>query len=138
MNSSEFETELAKIRLGLFRHPELDIINDGFRPVGATLGDFCVIEGGGHYHFFYIERRLKEGSAFFPGNEIFFGHASSANFFDREVHDPVLLIRPGTWEGAHVWAPFILRHDGSFIMAYTGVNGYLSQDIGLASSDDLF
>ena len=49
-----------------------------------------------------------------------------------------MLVRPGTWEGAHVWAPFVLKHGGEFVMAYTGVSRTLSQDIGLASSADLF
>jgi hypothetical protein len=100
--------------------------------------DFCVVRGGGRYHFFYIERRLQEGTPFFPGNEIYFGHASTADLFSWEVHDPVLLVRPGTWEGAHVWAPFVLRYQGRYVMAYTGVNDVLAQDIGLAVSDDLF
>jgi len=138
MNSIEFETELAKRRLDLYHHPDVDIIGEGFRPVSGMPADFCVVQGGSRYHFFYIERRLKEGTPFFPGNEIYFGHASTGNFFDWEVHDPVLLIRPGTWEGAHVWAPFVLRHQGRYVMAYTGLNDYLSQDIGLAVSDDLF
>jgi predicted GH43/DUF377 family glycosyl hydrolase len=138
MDSSEFETRLADMRLALYRYPEIDIINVGFRPVGGMPADFCVIEHRGRHHFFYIERRLQESTGFFPGHEIYFGHASTANFFDWEVHDPVMLIRPGTWEGAHVWAPFVLAYQGTYVMAYTGVNCYLSQDIGLASSDDLF
>lgn len=138
MNSSEFETALAKVRLQLYHHPEVDIVHRGFRPVGGMPADFCVVEHGSRYHFFYIERRLTEGTGFFPGHEIYFGHASTADLSAWEVHDPVMLARPGTWEGAHVWAPFILPYRGTHIMAYTGVNGYLSQDIGLASSDDLF
>ncbi|NLS76678.1 MAG: hypothetical protein GXY76_05380 [Chloroflexi bacterium] len=138
MNSIEFETELALRRQELYQHPTIDIINQGFRPVSGMPADFCVIQGGGRYHFFYIERRLQEGTPFFPGNEIYFGHASTADLATWEVHDPVLLIRPGTWEGAHVWAPFVLRHQGRYVMAYTGVNRCMSQDIGLAVSDDLF
>lgn len=138
MNSIEFETELALRRQELYYHPTIDIINEGFRPVSGMPADFGVIRGGGYYHFFYIERRLQEGTPFFPGNEIYFGHASTEDFFTWEVHDPVLLIRPGTWEGAHVWAPFVLYYQGRYVMAYTGVSDYLSQDIGLAVSNDLF
>jgi len=43
--------------------------------------DFCTIEHRGHRHFFYIERRLTEGTPFYPGHEICFGHASTADFF---------------------------------------------------------
>jgi predicted GH43/DUF377 family glycosyl hydrolase len=97
-----------------------------------------VIEHEGRFHFFYIERRLREGTPFYPGHEIYFGHASTGDFFAWQVHDPVLLVRPGTWENGHVWAPFVIRRNDEFIMAYTGVNRRLSQDIGLASSSDLF
>jgi sucrose-6-phosphate hydrolase SacC (GH32 family) len=45
---------------------------------------------------------------------------------------------PGTWEGAHLWAPNVVPYRGGFLMAYTGVNSCLSQDIGLACSHDLF
>ncbi|MEP0841491.1 MAG: hypothetical protein HRF43_02120, partial [Phycisphaerae bacterium] len=95
-------------------------------------------EGGGRYHFYYIERRLQEGTPFYPGHEMYFGHASTADFLKWEVHEPVMLVRPGTWEGAHVWAPSIFRRGSEYIMVYTGVNKHLSQDIGLASSTDLF
>ena len=132
MNSIQFETELALMRQELYHHPTIDIINQGFRPLSGMPADICVIRGGGRYHFFYIERRLHEGTPFFPGNEIYFGHACTANLFGWEVHEPVLLIRPGTWEEAHVWAPFVLRYQGRFLMAYTGLNHCLSQNIGLA------
>jgi sucrose-6-phosphate hydrolase SacC (GH32 family) len=92
----------------------------------------------GRLHFFYIERRLQEGTPFYPGHEIFFGHASTADFVNWEVHDPVMLIRPDTWEEAHVWAPCVIRRGDEFIMAYTGLNRHISQNIGLASSKDLF
>ena len=138
MNSIEFETTLAAIRMELYRHPAVDIVNEGFRPISGQVADFTVVEHAGRWHFFYIERRLTEATPFFPGNEIYFGHASTAGLFEWEVHDPVMLIRPDTWEGAHVWAPFVLPYRDRFLLAYTGVNRHLSQDIGLAESDDLF
>ncbi|MGQ9581282.1 MAG: family 43 glycosylhydrolase [Armatimonadota bacterium] len=138
MNILEFEATLFELRERKYRHPEVDVIGQGFRPVSGKCADFTVVEHEGRYHFFYIERRLVEGTPFYPGNEIYFGHASTANFFDWEVHDPVMLIRPGTWEGAHVWAPCIMKYRGQYVMAYTGVNNRISQNIGLAFSDDLF
>ena len=138
MNSIQFETKLAELRLGFYRHPPVDIVKEGFRPVSGQTADMTVVEHQGRYHFFYIERRLAEATPFFPGNEIYFGHASTPDFFAWQVHDPVMLIRPGTWEEAHVWAPFVLHYQGRFLMAYTGVNRYLSQNIGLAESRDLF
>lgn len=138
MNIIEFERQLFEMRMARYRHPEIDIIKEGFRPVSGKVADFAVAERDGVYHFYYIERRLTEGTPFYPGNEIYFGHASTANFFDWEVHDPVLLIRPGTWESAHVWAPCIVPDGKRWVMAYTGLNDRISQDIGLAFSEDLF
>lgn len=138
MNNIQFEETLFAMRMARYRHPRPDVIGQGYRPVSGSIADFGIAEHGGRHHFFYIERRLTEGTPFYPGNEIYFGHASTGDFFDWEVHDPVMLIRPGTWEGAHVWAPTVLRHGGRFVMAYTGVNEHISQDIGLAFSADLF
>ncbi len=134
----DFERKLKRMRFEHYRHPPVDILKEGFRPVGGKIADFATARQGGRDHFFYIERRLQEGTPFYPGHEIYFGHASTADFFAWEVHDPVMLVRPGTWEEAHVWAPCILAEKAQFIMAYTGLNRHLSQDIGLASSRDLF
>lgn len=134
----DFERDLFAARNRKYRHPEIDIIGKGFRPIGGNVADFAVAEHAGRTHFFYIERRLAEGTPFYPGHEIFFGHASTGDFFEWEVHDPVMLVRPGTWEGSHMWAPCVIRHGNEFIMAYTGINRHISQNIGLASSTDLF
>ncbi len=138
MTAIAFEETLAAERERFYREREVDIVETGFRPVGGRVADFAVAHLDGRVHFFYIERRMQEGTPFYPGHETYFGHASTADFTQWQVHDPVLLIRPGTWEGAHVWAPCILQRGRRYVMAYTGVNRHLSQDIGLASSDDLF
>jgi hypothetical protein len=134
----EFEETLARMRREHFGNRQVDIINTGFRPVGGKVADFAVIEHRGRCHFYYIERRLQEGTPFYPGHEIYFGHASTADFENWQVHEPVMLVRPGTWEGGHVWAPYVFRHEGEYVMAYTGVTSRMSQDIGLASSTDMF
>ncbi|MDW8308270.1 MAG: hypothetical protein RMK20_02735 [Verrucomicrobiales bacterium] len=138
MTIIEFERELKRMRLQHYRHPPVDILKEGFRPVGGKIADFAVARLNGRDHFLYIERRLQEATPFYPGHEIYFGHASTPDFFHWEVHDPVLLVREDSWEEAHVWAPVILPEGREFIMAYTGLNRHLSQDIGLASSRDLF
>ena len=138
MNIIDFEKTLVEWRFEKYYHPRVDIIEEGFRPVSGQVAAFGVAEKGGAHHFFYIERRLTEGTPFYPGNEIYFGHASTRNLVDWEVHDPVMIVRPGTWEGAHVWAPCILKRGTTYVMAYTGVNRHISQDIGLAFSEDLF
>jgi hypothetical protein len=138
MTIIDFERELKRMRFENYRHPKIDILKEGFRPVGGRVADFGTGRHNGRDHFFYIERRLQEGTPFYPGHEIYFGHASTSNFFDWEVHDPALVIRPGTWEEAHLWAPVLLRNGHEFIMAYTGLNRELCQNIGLASSKDMF
>ncbi len=137
-NVIAFEETLISLRDQHYRHRRVEDLKTGFRPVGGKVADFAVAERGGRFHFFYIERRLEEGTPFYPGHEIYFGHASTADFIDWEVHEPVLLVRPGTWEGGHVWAPCILRRGDTYVMAYTGVSSRISQDIGIASSADLF
>jgi hypothetical protein len=134
----EFQRELKKMRFEHYRHPAVDILKEGFRPVGGKIADFATARLNGRDHFFYIERRLQEGTPFYPGHEIYFGHASTPDFFEWEVHDPVIVVRENSWEEAHVWAPVILPERKEFIMAYTGLNRHLSQNIGLASSKDLF
>jgi len=134
----DFERELKRLRFEHYRHPKIDVLKKGFRPVGGSVADFGTARHNGRDHFFYIERRLREGTPFYPGHEIYFGHASTPDFFEWEVHDPVLMIRPGTWEEAHVWAPVLLRNGEELIMAYTGLNRHLCQNIGLASSKDMF
>jgi len=134
----DFERELKRMRFEYYRHPKIDILKEGFRPVGGKVADFATARLNGRDHFFYIERRLQEGTPFYPGHEIYFGHASTPDFFEWEVHDPVMLVRENSWEEAHVWAPVIIREKDEFIMAYTGLNRELSQNIGLASSKDLF
>ena len=124
----DFERALKRMRFEHYRHPRIDILKKGFRPVGGSVADFGTARHNGRDHFFYIERRLQEGTPFYPGHEIYFGHASTPDFFEWEVHDPVLLIRPGTWEEAHVWAPVLLRDGDEFIMAYTGLNRHLSPE----------
>jgi len=134
----DFQRELKRMRLAHYRHPPVDILKEGFRPVGGKIADFATARLNGRDHFFYIERRLQEATPFYPGHEIYFGHASTPDFFAWEVHDPVLVVRENSWEEAHVWAPMILPERRGFLMAYTGLNRHLSQNIGLASSADLF
>ena len=134
----DFERELKRMRFDHYQHPPVDILKEGFRPVGGKIADFATARLNGRDHFFYIERRLEEGTPFYPGHETYFGHASTPDFLQWEVHDPVMVVRENSWEEAHVWAPVILPEGKEFLMAYTGLNRHLSQNIGLASSKDLF
>ncbi len=138
INIIEFEETLIAMRNAHYRQRHVEAPGEGFRPVGGSVADFCAAEHEGEHHFFYIERRLQEGTPFYPGHETYLGHASTRDFFDWSVHEPAIWIRPETWEGAHVWAPNILKRGDTYVMAYTGINERISQDIGLAFSSDLF
>ncbi len=137
LNAFEAEERLWNEYLEAYRHPPRDF-ERGFRPMGGFIADFCVVWHEGRMHLFHIDRRLGECECAWPGHEIFLGHASTADLVDWEVHDPVMLIRPGTWEGTKVGAPYILPHEGRFIMAYQGLNEFASQNLGLAFSENLF
>ena len=111
----DFERNLKRMRADFYGHPKIDILNEGFRPVGGKVADFATARHNRRDHFFYIERRLQEGTPFYPGHEIYFGHASTPDFFEWEVHDPVMVVRENSWEAAHVWAPVIIKERGEFI-----------------------
>ena len=138
MNSIEFEESIWTTRMRDYRFPEVDIINEGFRPKSGRVADFCSVQHDGRHHFFYIERRLTEGLPGYPGNECYIGHASTANFFDWEVHYPEIWVQPNTWEHLIVAAPNIIYYRDRFVMAYLGINQYGTQNLGIAFSDDLF
>lgn len=137
LNAFEAEERLWHEYLEAYRHPPRDFAG-GFRPLGGFIADFTVVWHEQRMHMFHIDRRLGETECAWPGHEIFIGHASTGDLVSWEVHDPVLLIRPGTWEGCHVGAPYIQPHDGRYVMAYQGINEAGSQNLGLAFSDDLF
>jgi len=61
------------------------------------VADFATARLNGRDHFYYIERRLQEGTPFYPGHEIYFGHVSTADFFEWEVHDPVMIVQENSW-----------------------------------------
>jgi Beta-fructosidases (levanase/invertase) len=137
MNAHEAEVDMWTRRLDTYHNPEGDFLLEGFRPIGGYIADFTIISDGSRFHLFYIERR-QEGNPAWPGHEIYFGHSSTDDFSCWKTHDPVMLIRPGTWEGNHVFAPYILRHNRQYVMFYTGLNGGNAQSLGMAFSKDLF
>jgi beta-fructofuranosidase len=104
----------------------------------CTPKDFALVKRDGLYHVFYT--RHRQGVAF-SDNETELGHASSPDFLNWTRLAPVLPVQPGTWEGAHIWAPTIVHQDGVYYMFYTGVSSDdehpLVQRIGLATSTDL-
>ncbi|MDZ7393056.1 MAG: hypothetical protein ONB25_09220 [candidate division KSB1 bacterium] len=109
----------------------------GYAPKGFYLKDHCVIKAAGLYHLFHIAG-TPNVSCCLPGNELWIGHATTADFVLWETHEPCFYVRPGSWDGGHVIAPFVLEHGGRFWMFYAGCTVDNTQRIGLAVSDDLF
>ena len=103
--------------------------------------DHSVIIGpDGLFHIFYMPGRAGEGWVQ-PGNEVDFGHATSADLIHWTIHPRVLSIdQANEWKSRNVWAPHVIRRTsaGDFLMAYTGVDSLVNQAIGIAVSPDLF
>ena len=137
MNAHETECRFWQEMPERFRHPQGDFLREGFAPPGGLVADYSVVKRDGEYHAFYIERRMG-GDCSFPGHEIYLGHSSTPDFQHWTCHEPVMLVRPGTWEESHVFAPFVLEAGGRYAMLYAGQNRWHSQAIGVAFSDDLF
>lgn len=137
MNAIEFETRTAERLLEHYRKPPVDVLTQGFRPVGGSCVHLAPVRHDGAYHFIYSELRLASATGLLPGNALHFGHASTTNFLEWRVHEPAFAIRPGTWESTHVLDPTIIPYDGRYLMAYAATNDAAAQDIGLAISEDL-
>jgi beta-fructofuranosidase len=113
-----------------------------FSHEGFYVKDYCVYRSpiDRVYHLYYnIGKADGEQDWGQPFNEKQFGHATSVDLRRWEIHDTLLPVIPGTWESTVVSAPFVVRHDGRFYMAYTGFGGgTANQRMGIAMSDDLF
>lgn len=70
------------MRADFYGHPKVDLLGEGFQPVGGKIADFATARLNARDHFFCIERRLQEGTPFYPGREIYFSHASTADYFN--------------------------------------------------------
>ena len=46
---------------------------------------------------------------------------STKDFQNWKEHDPILYSYPGTWDGAHLWAPNIFEENGTYYLLYTGL-----------------
>lgn len=127
-----------------------DPLRDGFVPKGSDVRDFSIIcgEADGLHHVFYIDVRHGKSSRR-PDNMHYIGHATTRDLVTWEVLEPALFIAPGTWEGAHVFAPHVVRIEPAprldrlvggparYAMFYVGQPSSLSQSLGMALSTDL-
>ncbi len=114
-----------------------------FEPVlqipGYYINDHCLIrDDSGTFHLFYILGVVGKG-CYTPGNEVIIGHATSKNLRRWRVEPHALERQDGGkhWESAHIFAPFVIRHQNLYWMFYCGDNPERAQRMGLATSRDL-
>jgi hypothetical protein len=150
-SKEEVETlsNLFKVRPGVRLHhdaedyhfPDKTFISDGYAPPGGYVKDFGVVLEGGRLHLFHIDGRPGE-VCYVTGNEISFGHASTADYCRWIRHCMPLAIGDRTWENLHVWAPYVYRRGDLYYMFYTGMGrgpgeSSVSSFISYATSTDL-
>jgi len=113
-----------------------DCVRRGYAPPGYALADFTIIRTGGRFHLFHIPR-VPGNISIHPSNEHWFGHATSHDLDTWVTGHPPLATEPANYfESAHIWAPFVMEHQGVFHMFYTGLSGEPSQVLCLATSTD--
>jgi len=114
-----------------------DWLKIGYAPDKYYLKDFCLIEKDGTFHLFHIAG-TPGVSCCLPGNETWFGHATTQDFQHWVTLGPCFYINPGNWDGGHVFAPYVIEKDNIYWMFYTGCPTDNTQRIGLARSNDLY
>lgn len=119
------------------RQHQEDWLKVGYAPPGFYLKDFCLHEVNGTWHLYHIAG-TPGVSCGLPGNELFFGHATTRDFRTWETHEACFFIDGRGWDHGHVFAPYVLSHGGRHWMFYTGVATDNTQRIGAATSTDLF
>ncbi|HDP98747.1 MAG TPA: hypothetical protein ENN22_06140, partial [bacterium] len=119
------------------REYQQDWLKNGYAPRGFYLKDFCMINENNLYHLFHIAG-TPGVSCCLPGNELWFGHATTSDFIRWETHQPCLYIDTNGWDNGHLFAPFVIKAFDKFWMFYAGVSIDNTQRIGAAISDDLF
>ncbi|MFH1904441.1 MAG: hypothetical protein ABIK53_02805 [bacterium] len=133
----EWKKEFILSKLHDYETNDYDALVKGYAPKHCTIADFGVILAKDRrYHLFHIVRR--GGTCLWPGNECYFGHATTENFVTWKTHDPILYVREHTWESHHVFAPFPFYFKNKYHVVYTGINRTMYEGIGIAHSDDLF
>ncbi|NLE36803.1 MAG: hypothetical protein GX621_02125 [Pirellulaceae bacterium] len=125
-----------QLRRRAFHFPEQSFLEAGYAPPGGYVKDFGVIKHNGRYHLFHIDGRPEEKCTE-SGNEISFGHASTANLRHWIRHRMPLAVGDRPWENEHVWAPFVTRWQGRFYMFYMASGRHTSGVLTYAVSDDL-
>ena len=118
-----------------YHFPEKNFLAEGYTPPGGYVKDFSVIMAERRWHLFHIDGRPGE-VCWVTGNEISFGHASSADFCRWIRHPMPLAVGDRPWESEHIWAPYVYRRAGVYYMFYMG-SGQGETFVSYATSTDL-
>lgn len=137
MNFENMDGKCYREAVARQRAHQEDWLKVGYAPLGYYLKDFCLHEVNGVWHLYHIAG-TPGVSCCIPGNEVFFGHATTRDFVTWETHEPCFFIDVRGWDHGHVFAPYVIPHGGRHWMFYTGVATDNTQRIGVAVSDDLF
>ncbi|MEN5075129.1 DUF2961 domain-containing protein [Isoptericola cucumis] len=136
----------ADVEVGSYAHEE-DVVQAGERTniydpsVGEDepwyVNDHTFVQGpDGTWHLFGITH--AEPAA--PLDESFFAHATSPSLTQApyEKQEPVIHADPELGE-KHVWAPYVLEHDGTYYMYYSAGldDNHEEYQLRLATSTDL-
>jgi hypothetical protein len=116
--------------------PTESFLERGYAPAGGYVKDFGVIKRQGRYHLFHIDGRPEERCSL-SGNEISFGHASTADLRHWIRHRMPLAVGDRPWENEHVWAPFVTEWHGRYYLFYMGAGRHTAGQISYATSADL-
>jgi hypothetical protein len=113
-----------------------DCVRRGYAPLGYGLADFTVTRTQGRFHLFHIPR-VPGNECIHAANEHWFGHAVSDDLDTWVTKHPALSVESANYfESAHIWAPFVMEHDGTFYMYYTGLSQEPTQVLCMATSTD--
>ncbi len=118
-----------------FHFPAESFLEGGYAPPGGYVKDFSIIKHDDRYHLFHIDGRPEERCGE-TGNEISFGHASTADFRHWIRHRMPLAVSEKPWECDHVWAPYVYKRGDTFYMFYMG-SGPGGTFVTYATSPDL-
>jgi len=119
-----------------FHFPPESFLGTGYAPPGGYVKDFGVLFHDGRLHLFHIDGRPEERCTV-SGNEICFGHASTADFRHWIRHRMPLAVGDRPWQNEHVRAPFVTQWNSRFYMFYMAAGRRTPGVLASAVCDDL-
>ncbi len=124
--------------MGRYRHPEGNMLRDGFAPAAMTTADFSVIRYDGLVHLFGVGGYL-ECFTNWPGQYEYVWHATSTDLVDWTVHGKAMIPHPDNpYEAGKIWPPYVFDAGDRFVMVYCALDEDNCQCLCQAESDDLW